>query len=273
MARPERPIDPDDGPLARFAFDLRALRRAGGGVSYRELAKRANFSRTALSQAASGTELPSLAVTLAYVEACGGDVAAWEERWRVLATELNPAPAPAPAPAVLPSRGASQPGQRPPGAEVRSGRRRLLWLAAPLAVSVGLVAMWQMAGSASHTTKSRATGAAGSAPATKTTPATPAKPRPLVTGDDDKFVADVTIPDGTVIKVNPRFTKTWEIQNTGSVPWRGRWLQRQGLSQGTGLCTSTDQVRVPDTLPGQHVQISVVLRAPKPPGPARSTGR
>ncbi|MFJ2649897.1 hypothetical protein ACIO1C_24645 [Streptomyces sp. NPDC087420] len=35
--------------------------------------------------------MPSLAVTLAYAEACGGDREAWEERWRRLAAELAPA--------------------------------------------------------------------------------------------------------------------------------------------------------------------------------------
>ncbi|MFF0738974.1 hypothetical protein ACFYVL_01120 [Streptomyces sp. NPDC004111] len=37
---------------------------------------------TALSQAAAGEKLPSLAVTLAYVRACTGDAEEWERRWR-----------------------------------------------------------------------------------------------------------------------------------------------------------------------------------------------
>ncbi len=252
MARPERPVDPDDGPLARFAFDLRELRQAGGGIGYRELAKRAHFSRTALSHAASGTELPSLAVTLAYVATCGGDVTAWEARWHELASQLRPNQAPAALPP--PPRG---------GSRSRSGRRWLLWLAAPTVVSFGLIVVWQMAGSANHPARPRA---AADPAASAAKPAQAVKPRPLVPGDDDKFIADITIPDGTMVRVNQPFTKTWEIQNTGSVPWRNRYLQRQGLSQGAGLCTSTDRVRVADTLPGQHVQISVILRPPKAPG-------
>ncbi len=88
MGRPERPIDPAAGPLQRFAHDLRVLRRAAGGLSYREMSRQAHYSRTALSQAASGEELPSLTVTLAYVEACGGDPAEWEARWHAVEAEV-----------------------------------------------------------------------------------------------------------------------------------------------------------------------------------------
>ncbi|WP_049564506.1 hypothetical protein [Streptomyces sp. SBT349] len=85
MGRPERALDPEAGPVERFAFDLRQLRVAAGKVSYRALSRRAHFSVTALSEAAAGHRLPSLEVTLAYVRACGGDVTDWEERWRKLA--------------------------------------------------------------------------------------------------------------------------------------------------------------------------------------------
>jgi len=88
MGRPERPLDLSAGPVHRFAGKLRELRHAAGGVPYRVLAKRANFSPTALSEAAGGETVPSLTVTLAYVAACGGDQAEWEARWRCLVAEL-----------------------------------------------------------------------------------------------------------------------------------------------------------------------------------------
>lgn len=94
MGRPERPLDPEAGVLQRFAFDLRALREAAGRPSYRELAKRAHYSVTALSEAAGGDVLPSLAVTMAYVKACGGDPELWEKRWREVAAELTAAASP-----------------------------------------------------------------------------------------------------------------------------------------------------------------------------------
>ncbi|WP_306215880.1 nSTAND1 domain-containing NTPase [Actinoplanes sp. RD1] len=88
MPRTERELDPGDTPLLRFAGDLRLLRRKAGNPPYRQLAQRAFYSAAALSEAASGRKLPSLAVTLAYVRACEGDGQEWETRWHALAAAL-----------------------------------------------------------------------------------------------------------------------------------------------------------------------------------------
>ncbi|MFC0429714.1 WD40 repeat domain-containing protein [Kutzneria buriramensis] len=88
MPRGERPLD--NGPLREFAAGLRELRIGAGNPTYRELSERAHYSPSVLSDAAGGRKLPTLAVTLAYVTACGGDAAEWEARWRSLT-----APAPA----------------------------------------------------------------------------------------------------------------------------------------------------------------------------------
>ena len=85
--RGERPLGPEDTALLRFAGDLRRLRDQAGKPSYRELARRANYSPTALSDAAGGRKLPSLALTLAFVKACEADPAPWTKRWRELAAE------------------------------------------------------------------------------------------------------------------------------------------------------------------------------------------
>lgn len=92
MPRPERPLDPNSGSIARLAIELRALRQEAGNPSYRELAKLAHYSPTALSEAAGGERLGSLPVTLAYVRACGGDVGWWEERWRAAEAETGKSP-------------------------------------------------------------------------------------------------------------------------------------------------------------------------------------
>ncbi|MFE6776682.1 WD40 repeat domain-containing protein [Streptomyces sp. NPDC057702] len=81
MGRREEPLDPGSGPVQAFAHALRELRRGAGGPTYRDLARRAGYAVTTLSQAAAGERLPSLEVTLAYVRACGADPAGWEERW------------------------------------------------------------------------------------------------------------------------------------------------------------------------------------------------
>ena len=74
-------MDPQDGPVAAFAADLRALRQQAGQMTYRAMAKRTGYATSTLSIAASGASLPSLEVTLAYVQACGGDPQAWQTRW------------------------------------------------------------------------------------------------------------------------------------------------------------------------------------------------
>ncbi|AOR37577.1 hypothetical protein BFF78_37655 [Streptomyces fodineus] len=73
--------------MQRFAYELRKLRQEAGGLTYREMALRAHYSVTTLSQAAAGEQLPSLGVTLAYVRACDGDAEEWERRWRETAED------------------------------------------------------------------------------------------------------------------------------------------------------------------------------------------
>ncbi|MDT0547458.1 NACHT and WD repeat domain-containing protein [Streptomyces lonegramiae] len=95
MGRRESPLDPSAGPVERFAYELRKLRSEAGGPTYRAMAHRVPYSLTTLSRAAAGEQLPSLPVTLAYVEACGGDGAdraAWEARWREAAEEATGLP-------------------------------------------------------------------------------------------------------------------------------------------------------------------------------------
>ncbi|MEU0195647.1 helix-turn-helix domain-containing protein [Streptomyces afghaniensis] len=93
MGRREKPVDPDAGPIQRLAHDLRVLREKAGKPPYREIAKRAGYSITAVSQAAAGERLPSLAVVRAYAEALDGDPDEWERRWREADAEVR-APAP-----------------------------------------------------------------------------------------------------------------------------------------------------------------------------------
>ncbi|MEU0569243.1 AAA family ATPase [Nonomuraea sp. NPDC005983] len=81
MGRRERPVDPADGPMAAFAVELRKLRQESGGPSYRAMAARVPCSAATLAKAAAGDLLPTLPVTLAYVQACDGDVEWWRTRW------------------------------------------------------------------------------------------------------------------------------------------------------------------------------------------------
>ncbi|MFF3670791.1 nSTAND1 domain-containing NTPase [Microtetraspora malaysiensis] len=92
MGRRERPVDPADGPVAAFAVELRKLRQEAGSPSYRAMAAQVHFSSATLAAAAAGDKLATLPVTLAYVEACGGDRQEWQARWEeVCASALETA--------------------------------------------------------------------------------------------------------------------------------------------------------------------------------------
>lgn len=82
MPRGESPLDPDGGPLFEFAARLRKLREQAGRPTYRDLARKSHYGIATLSSAAAGRQLPSLAVTLAYVRACGGDEREWKLIWQ-----------------------------------------------------------------------------------------------------------------------------------------------------------------------------------------------
>lgn len=85
MPRRERPLDEGESGLLRFAADLRRLRERAGSPTYRELSRLAHYSAAALSEAAGGRKLPSLAVTKAYAKACDADPEEWARRWRAVA--------------------------------------------------------------------------------------------------------------------------------------------------------------------------------------------
>ena len=85
-AQPVASIAPDD--LETFARDLRAL-RAKADLDYPEMAETAHFEMKTLAAAAAGLRLPTLPVAVAFVRACGGNVAEWEERWQKIADKLS----------------------------------------------------------------------------------------------------------------------------------------------------------------------------------------
>jgi hypothetical protein len=85
-AKPVASIAPDG--LESFARDLRAL-RAKAELDYPGMAELSHYTMRTLASAAAGLRLPTLPVAVAYVRACGGNVAEWEDRWHKLATKIT----------------------------------------------------------------------------------------------------------------------------------------------------------------------------------------
>ncbi len=73
---------------------------------------------------------------------------------------------------------------------------------------------------------------------------------------------DVTVPDDTHMDAGQSFTKTWKFKNTGTCPWVGyKLVFALGNQMG-----APDSAPVPQTLPGDTVDISVDLVAPAADG-------
>jgi hypothetical protein len=82
-----------------------------------------------------------------------------------------------------------------------------------------------------------------------------------VPGDASAFVDD-TIPHGTLMTPGQIFEKAWRIQNSGTILWIGRRLERQGPLTGPRLTSSMRYVDVPETPPGAIAEIWAQLKAP-----------
>lgn len=97
-------------------------------------------------------------------------------------------------------------------------------------------------------------------------------------GDQSAFVRDVNFSDGELVLPGQTFTKTWELQNVGKVPWENRFLQcmdedvvvttRCGevMQIAQNLRPTALRVSVPYTEPGQLVQVSAEFTTPQAPG-------
>ena len=111
------------------------------------------------------------------------------------------------------------------------------------------------------------TGTAESVPTTTLTPTlrpTPATPT-AATGTTTPaclglhFVRDVTIPDNTAMKPAQVFTKTWQVQNSGTCPWKPGF---QVVLIG-GIAMGGSPFKVSQTVgPGGAIQVSIKMAAP-----------
>ena len=107
-----------------------------------------------------------------------------------------------------------------------------------------------------------------------------------------KWIADVTVPDGTVMKPGEIFLKVWQIENTGTCPWNldyelayDHGEQFDGPEQTRAQFYSPDAELtsnlgdagwlefVTEVKPGEKVNLPLFLRAPEKAGEYKSVWR
>jgi hypothetical protein len=250
-----------------FAEELRAMRAAVGDPSFRKMAGRSGrISHTTLHEAAAGTRFPSWETTREFVRACEADEVQWRRRWQDAQRPPTAQAVPdggltaaiAGSQAHAPATVDTMPTDLVAGADEgpHARRHRLPWLA----VAAGVVALVAVLGITVHGRSSAGGSRAGAA-----SPSSRPFSDSLIPGDSSKFVADVTIPDGTRVKVNAHFVKVWALANVGTVDWHDRFLARMNPTSDVDGCQVPDRVAIGDTPPGQQVMISVPVTAPSRP--------
>jgi hypothetical protein len=103
---------------------------------------------------------------------------------------------------------------------------------------------------------------------TESTPLTPTltvTPTVEISGEDKlEFVADVTVPDGTIFKPGETFVKTWKLKNTGTSTWSsGHSLV---FVSGEQMGAPASQPLTATVPPGETTDVSVSLTAPASAG-------
>jgi hypothetical protein len=82
--------------------------------------------------------------------------------------------------------------------------------------------------------------------------------------DRGEFLADVSVPDGTVFQPGETFIKTWRLQNVGGTTWTTDY---KAVFVDGELMGGPFTINLPRTVPpGQEVDLSVDLTAPTEAG-------
>jgi hypothetical protein len=117
---------------------------------------------------------------------------------------------------------------------------------------------------AAQTASAMLTQAAAVTPTSAGTLVPTAAPTGLSTADKALFVADVTIPDGTVLAPGAAFVKTWKLQNAGTTTWTTEFSLVFVSGEQMGTVTSVPLTQ--SVAPGAQVDVSVSMVAPTTAG-------
>lgn len=99
-------------------------------------------------------------------------------------------------------------------------------------------------------------------------PEKPVAPKKPAGNSNLTFVADITIPDETLLPANGVFVKTWKIKNTGETEWGdGYRLSHLGNANFASVFT----VPLPKLKPGEEGLVSIQMTAPSTPGRHKTT--
>lgn len=79
-----------------------------------------------------------------------------------------------------------------------------------------------------------------------------------------EFVADMTIPDGSVLESDSSFAKTWRVKNTGTCAWDNHYAI--AFVDGTLFSSYNAFALSVAAVPGGTVDINIPMRAPIYPG-------
>ena len=82
------------------------------------------------------------------------------------------------------------------------------------------------------------------------------------------YVADVSIPDNTILSPGQEFVKTWRLRNDGDCTWTTAYALE--FVEGDAMGFTGSQPLTTPVSPGQEAEISVTLTAPSAPGTYRS---
>jgi hypothetical protein len=101
-------------------------------------------------------------------------------------------------------------------------------------------------------------------------PSAPTRTPAIECVNDAKFIADISVPDGTHLRPGAVFTKTWQLRNTGQCAWtidyQLKFIGGSSLNE-----TNMNLPRVVSV--GDPLDLSIVLTAPITAGQYRARWR